>query len=104
MINDYKSLFICFVLGILSLFSFLFILGNIQTKLSSSYGKKHQNKGIKINIEQTIENDVDMTNVVIKGTGEVTREELEEKLEKMLLKQGINREKTKLNVEMSIEI
>ena len=44
-----------------------------------------------------------MTNVVIKGTGEVTKEELEEKPEKMLLKQGINKEKTKLNVELSIE-
>ena len=53
--------------------------------------------------EKTIENGVDMTNVVIKGTGEVTKEELEEKPEKMLLKQGINKEKTKLNVEVSIE-
>ena len=44
-----------------------------------------------------------MTNVVIKGTGEVTREELEKKLEKMLVKQGINKEKTKLNIEMIIE-
>ena len=47
---------------------------------------------------------MDITNVVIKGTGEVTREELEEELEKMLSKKGINKEKTKLNVAMSLEI
>ena len=54
--------------------------------------EKNQNKDIKISIEQTIENGVDMTNVVVKGTGEVTKKN-EKKLEKMLVKQGINKEK-----------
>ena len=45
----------------------------------------------------------DLTNVVIKGEGDVTRKELEEELDRMLEKQGIDKEKTKLNIEMEIQ-
>ena len=48
-------------------------------------------------------NGEDLTNVVIKGEGDVTRKELEEELDRMLEKQGINKEKTKLNIEMEIQ-
>ena len=41
--------------------------------------------------------------MVIKGRGDVTRQELEQELEKMLEKQGINREKTKLKIDMEIK-
>ena len=44
-----------------------------------------------------------MTNVVIKGEGDVTRKELEEELDRMLEKQGIDKSKTKLNIEMEIQ-
>ena len=50
-----------------------------------------------------IENGEDLTNVVIRGKGDITREELEEELDRMLEKQGINKEKTKLNIEMEIQ-
>ena len=38
-----------------------------------------------------IENGEDLTNVVIKGEGDVTRKELEEELDRMLEKQGIDK-------------
>ena len=41
---------------------------------------------------------MDITNVAIKGTGQMIREELEEELEKMLIEQGSNKEKAKLNI------
>ena len=37
------------------------------------------------------------------GEGDVTRKELEEELDRMLEKKGIDKEKTKLNIEMEIQ-
>ena len=68
-----------------------------------STGDNNQNKNIEVSIERTIENGEDLTNVVIKGEGDVTRKELEEELDRMLEKQGIDKEKTKLNIEMEIQ-
>ena len=73
MIIDYKSLFIGFLLGILSFISVFFIFGDIQTELFFSNGEKNQNSNNEVSIEEIIENGVDITNVAIKGTGEVTR-------------------------------
>tara|TARA_Y100001954_G_scaffold180807_1_gene192612 strand:+ start:470 stop:784 length:315 start_codon:yes stop_codon:yes gene_type:complete len=100
---EYKSLFLGLALGIVGVFSVLYLLGNVETEFQFKTGDKSQNKDIDIIIEQTIQNGEDFTNVVIKGKGDVTREELEQELEKMLEKQGINREKTKLKIDMEIK-
>ena len=100
---EYKSLFLGLALGIVGVFSVLYLLGNVETEFQFKTGDKSQNKDIDIRIEQTIQNGEDFTNVVIKGRGDVTREELEQELEKMLEKQGINREKTKLKIDIEIK-
>ena len=100
---EYKSLFLGLALGVVGVFSVLYLLGNVETEFQFKTGDKSQNKDIDITIEQTIQNGEDFTNVVIKGRGNVTSEELEKELEKMLEKQGINKEKTKLKVDMEIK-
>ena len=100
---EYKSMFIGIVLGTVSVSAILFLLGDIETEFSFSRGDKKQDKNIEVSIERIIENGEDLTNVVIKGEGDVSRKELEEELERMLEKQGIDKDKTKLNVEMKIE-
>ena len=77
--------------------------GLVETEFSFSTGDKNQDKNIEVSIERIIENGEDLTNVVIKGEGDVTRKELEEELDRMLEKQGIDKEKTKLNIEMEIQ-
>ena len=81
----------------------LFLIGNVETEFSLSTVDNNQNKNIEVSIERTIENGEDLTNVVIKGEGDVTRKELEEELDRMLEKQGIDKTKTKLNIEMEIQ-
>ena len=102
---DYKSLFLGFCLGGVSLFSIFFIFGNIQTDFSISTGQylNDFDKNIEVKIEQTIINGEDITNVILKGKGDVTKDDLEDELEKILQKQGIDREKTKMNITMEIE-
>ena len=46
-----------------------------------------------MSIERTVENGEDFTNIVIKGEGDVSRKELEEELDRMLVKQGIDKRK-----------
>ena len=98
-----KSMFLGIALGGIGVFSILFIIGNVETKFSLSTVDNNQNKNIEVSIERTIENGEDLTNVVIKGEGDVTRKELEEELDRMLEKQGIDKAKTKLKIEMEIQ-
>ena len=100
---EYKSMFLGIALGGIGVFAILFLLGDVETELSFSTGDKNQDKNIEVSIERTIENGEDLTNVVIKGEGDVTKKELEEELDRMLEKQGIDKEKTKLNIEMEIQ-
>ena len=98
-----KSMFLGIVMGVIGVFAILFLIGNVETEFSLSTGNNNQNKNIEVSIERTIENGEDLTNVVIKGEGDVTRKELEEELDRMLEKQGIDKAKTKLNIEMEIQ-
>ena len=100
---EYKSMFFGIVLGAVSVSIIFLFSGDVETESFLSTEHNKQEKNIEVSIERTIENGEDLTNVVIKGKGDITREELEEELDRMLEKQGINKEKTKLNIEMEIQ-
>ena len=100
---EYKSLFLGLFLGIASVFTVLFILGNVETEISFATGHGNKDKNIEVSIKQIIENGENFTNVLIKGTGDVTRDELEVEMERLLEEQGIDKNKTKLNVEIEIQ-
>lgn len=100
---EYKSMFIGIVLGAVSVSIIFFLLGDVETEPFLSTEHNKQEKNIEVSIERIIENDEDLTKVVVRGQGDITRKELEEELDRMLEKQGINKNKTKLNVEMKIE-
>ena len=94
-----KSFLLGISAGIIGALTFILIIGDVETEFSFSTGDKKQDKNIEVSIERMIENGEDLTNVVIKGEGDVTRKELEEELDRMLEKQGIDKEKTKLKIE-----
>ena len=100
---EIKSMFLGIALGGIGVFAILFLIGNVETEFSLSTRDNNQNKNIEVSIERMIENGEDSTNVAIKGEGDVTRKELEEELDRMLEKQGIDKTKTKLNIEMVIQ-
>ena len=100
---DTKSFLIGISVGIIGFLAFILIIGDVETEFSFSTVDKNQGKNIEVSIERTIENGEDLTNVVIKGKGDVTRKELEEELDRMLQKQCVDKEKTKLNIEMKIQ-
>ena len=77
---EYKSLFLGISLGIVGVFSVLYLFGNVETELSFATGDTREDKNIEVRIDKTIENGEDLTNVVLKGKGDVTRDEAIEAL------------------------
>ena len=102
---EYKSMFLGFSLGVVGVFAILFLLGNIKTEFSFATGENENKmaKNIDVRIEKTVENGHDLTNVVLKGRGDVTREDLNKELDRLLEEQGIDRKTTNMKIEMEIE-
>ena len=90
---EYKSMFIGIFAGIVGVYIILFVLGNVETEFSFTMGDpiKKKNKNINVSINRTIDNGEDLTNVIIKGSGNVTREELDTELERLLKEHGIDK-------------
>ena len=101
---EYKSMFLGVALGIVGVYTVLFLLGDVETEFSFTTGESanKNDKNIDVRIEKTIENGQDLTNVVIKGSGDVTKEDLEKELEKLIKAHGINKNDSNINVEMEI--
>ena len=100
---EYKSMFIGIVLGAISVSEILFLLGDVKTEFSFSTGDKNQDKNIEVSIERTIDNGEDITNVVIKGEGDVTREELDEAANKVFEMASSGKVKVKISKKYSLK-
>ena len=101
---EYKSMFLGVFSGIIGVVIILFVLGNVETEFSFTTGdpNKKKDKNINVSINRTIDNGEDLTNVIIKGNGNVTREELDTELERLLKEHGIDKNNSNINIEMEI--
>ena len=100
---EYKSTFLGVLTGIIGVVIILFVLGNVETEFSFTTGDPiKKNKNINVSINRTIDNGEDLTNVIIKGSGNVTREELDAELERLLQEHGIDKNNSNINIEMEI--
>ena len=101
---EYKSMFLGVILGVVVVFAILFLLGDVETEFSFSTGENENkmDKNIDVRIEKTVENGQDFTNVVVKGSGDVTKEDLDKELERLFNEHGINKNDSNINIEMEI--
>jgi len=101
---EYKSMFLGVALGVVGVFAILFLLGDVETEFSFSTGENENkmDKNIDVRIEKTVENGQDFTNVVVKGSGDVTKEDLDKELERLFNEYGINKNDSNINIEMEI--
>ena len=101
---EYKSMLLGAALGVVGVFSILFLLGDIETEFSFSTGEDENkiDKNIDVRIEKTVENGQDFTNVVVKGSGDVTKEDLDKELQRLFNEHGINKNDSNINIEMEI--
>ena len=100
---EYKSMSIGVTLGVIGVLFTLFLFGNIETEFS--FNNKTPDKDTKINatIEKTIKNGIETTNVNIKGSGELTKQDLDKELERLLDENGIDKNDSNINIELTIE-
>ena len=101
---EYKSMFLGVALGVVGVFAVLFLLGDVETEFSFSTGENENkmDKNIDVRIEKTVENGQDFTNVVVKGSGDITKEDLDKELERLFNEYGINKNDSNINIEMEI--
>ena len=102
---EYRSMFLGVALGVVGVFAILFLLGDVETEFSFSTGENENkmDKNIDVRIEKTVENGQDFTNVVVKGSGDVTKEDLDKELERLFNEHGINKNDSNINIEMEID-
>ena len=101
---EYKSMFLGVLSGIIGVVIILFVLGIIETEFSFTTGDPNnkKDKNINVSINRTIDNGEDLTNVIIKGSGNVTREELDAELERLLQEHGIDKNNSNINIKIEI--
>jgi len=101
---EYKSMFLGAALGVVSVFAILFLLGDVETEISFATGQSanKNDKNVEVKISKTIENGQDLTNVVIKGSGDVKKEDLDKELERLFEEHGINKNNSNITVDMKI--
>ena len=76
----------------------------METEFSVSTGERANimDKNINVSIKKTVENGQDFTNVVVKGSGDVTKEDLDKELDRLFKEHGINKGDSNINIEMEI--
>ena len=101
---EYKSMFLGVAIGVVGVFAVLFFLGDVKTEFSVKTGEdgNTMEKNINVSIEKIVENGQDLTNVVVKGSGYITKEDLDKELDRLFMEYGINKGDSNINIEIEI--
>ena len=101
---EYKSMFLGVTLGVVGIFAILFLVGDVETEFSVTTGENanKMDKNIDVRIEKIVENGQNLTNVVVKGSGDVTKEDLDKELDRLFKEHDINKNDSNINIEMEI--
>ena len=101
---EYKSMSLGVALGVVGVFAIFFLLGDVETEFSFTTGESanKNDKNIDVRIEKTVENGQSFTNVVVKGSGDVTKEDLDKELDRLFKEHDIDKKDSNINIEMEI--
>ena len=101
---QYKSIFFGVIIGALASFLILILVGDVETEFSFSTGNKAEdlNKNIDVSIERTVKNEKDYTDVIVKASGDVTREDIDIELERLFNELEIDKETSDIKIDVSI--
>ena len=102
--TQYKSMFSGVIIGVLASFFILILVGDVETEFSFSTGNKAEdlNKNIDVSIERTVKNKKDYTDVIVKASGDVTREDIDIELERLFNELEIDKETSDIKIDVSI--
>ena len=101
---EYKSMLLGVLIGVLGVFTILLIVGDVETEFSINTGNniKDLNKNIDVSIEKNVEKDQVHTDVIVKASGDVTKEDIDKELDRLFKEHDINKKDSNINIDITI--
>jgi hypothetical protein len=101
---EYKSMLLGVLIGVLGVFTILLLVGDVETKFSINTGNeiKDLNKNIDVSIEKNIEKNQVHTDVIVKASGNVTKEDIDKELDRLFNERDINKKDSNINIDITI--
>ena len=101
---EYKSMLLGVLIGMLGVFTILLIVGDVETEFSINSGNKIKdlNKNIDVSIEKNVEKDQVHTDVIVKASGDVTKEDIDKELDRLFKEHDINKKDSNINIDITI--
>lgn len=92
------------LIGVLGVFTILLIVGDVETEFSINTGNniKDLNKNIDVSIEKNVEKDRVHTDVIVKASGDVTKEDIDKELDRLFKEHDINKKDSNINIDITI--
>ena len=101
---EYKSMLLGALIGVLGVFIVLLLVGDVETEFFINTGNKIKdiNKNIDVSIEKNVEKDQVHTDVIVKASGDVTKEDIDKELDRLFKEHDINKKDSNINIDITI--
>ena len=103
--TNYKNIFLGIIIGVIGTCGVFFIVGDVNVETEIQIGEKldDDNKNIDISIEKTVDdNGKEIINILANGSGSVTKEEIEQKLERLYIEKDIDISSGNVDIKINI--
>ena len=102
---NYKNIFLGIIIGVIGTCGVFFIVGDVNVETEIQIGEKldDDNKNIDISIEKTVDdNGKEIINILANGSGSVTKEEIEQELERLYIEKDIDISSGDVDIKINI--
>jgi len=103
--TNYKNIFLGIIIGVIGTCGVFFIVGDVNVETEIQIGEKldDDKKNIDISIEKTVDdNGKEIINILANGSGSVTKEEIEQKLERLYIEKDIDISSGNVDIKINI--
>ena len=103
--TNYKNIFLGIIIGVIGTCGVFFIVGDVNVETEIQIGEKldDDNKNIDISIEKTVDdNGKEIINILANGSGSVTKEEIDQELERLYVEKDIDISSGDVDIKINI--
>ena len=103
--TNYKNIFLGIIIGVIGTCGVFFIVGDVNVETEIQIGEKldDDKKNIDISIEKTVDdNGKEIINILANGSGSVTKEEIEQELERLYVEKDIDISSGDVDIKINI--
>ena len=103
--TNYKNIFLGIIIGVIGTCGVFFIVGDVNVETEIQIGEKldDDKKNIDISIEKTVDdNGKEIINILANGSGSVTKEEIEQELERLYVEKDIDISSGNVDIKINI--